>query len=349
MVHRLILMSLFVWTLFLSNFMAHAETRLFVPEFTVGPQANTQFLLINANAHDSQVDLWAFSSKGELLGQVRLGLKPHSTRAITVREAFGLDGMEVKGWLGAVSAEGNIQISYQRTGRASSESAPSSDAVEGIFKEIVLGLLNRSGEVLRLSNPNSFQAHVIANGLDQNGRFVGRHAFTIEPFAQTEINVEPTLGDGVKGVDLFSDADLLSAVGAEFQRSNSARDVATVAEADELALVIKSEQSVGAYQVTLNYDPKSTQLSSEDIAGGTAEGFNTRPLVVRIDNSVGSLTLASFQVGSRPAGELDVARVRVRRNMDSPAQFGMHADEVTDLAGNSILGPGVDISLIRTQ
>ncbi len=332
MVHRLILMSLFVWTLFLSNFMAHAETRLFVPEFTVGPQANTQFLLINANARDSQVDLWAFSSKGELLGQVRLGLKPHSTRAITVREAFGLDGMEVKGWLGAVSAEGNIQISYQRTGRASSESAPSSDAVEGIFKEIVLGLLNRSGEVLRLSNPNSFQAHVIANGLDQNGRFVGRHAFTIEPFAQTEINVEPTLGDGVKGVDLFSDADLLSAVGAEFQRSNSARDVATVAEADELALVIKSEQ-----------------LSSEDIAGGTAEGFNTRPLVVRIDNSVGSLTLASFQVGSRPAGELDVARVRVRRNMDSPAQFGMHADEVTDLAGNSILGPGVDISLIRTQ
>jgi len=99
----------------------------------------------------------------------------------------------------------------------------------------------------------------------------------------------------------------------------------------------------------LNYDPKSTQLSSEDIAGGTAEGFNTRPLVVRIDNSVGSLTLASFQVGSRPAGELDVARVRVRRNMDSPAQFGMHADEVTDLAGNSILGPGVDINLIRTQ
>jgi len=330
-----------------SSLIAHAEIRLFVPEFTVGPQADTQFLITNANVRDSHLELWAFTSKGELLGQVEIGLKPHTTRAITVKEAFGLQGMEVTGWLGAVSTEGDIQISYQHTGSTDNASSGSSDAVEVVSKEVTLGLPGPSREVLRVSNPNPFPAHVVLNGLDQDGVLVGNYALTIAPFAQTKMEVQPALGNAVKRVAVFSDSTVLPAVGDESQSSNAAPEYATLTVVDDMALVITSTQSVGAYQVTLRYDPKLIQFSSGDIAGGTAAGFNTRPLVVRIDNSLGSLTLASFQVGSSQTGKLDVAHIRVRRNPDTQVQFGMQIDEVTDLVGNGIRS-GVDVQLSRT-
>ena len=50
-----------IWALVLTAMLAHwanAETRLFVPQFSYGPQQDTQLLLLNSNDGDSTVDPW---------------------------------------------------------------------------------------------------------------------------------------------------------------------------------------------------------------------------------------------------------------------------------------------------
>jgi hypothetical protein len=99
----------------------------------------------------------------------------------------------------------------------------------------------------------------------------------------------------------------------------------------------------------LQYDPKTLQFDPDDIRGGSGEGFDTKPLVVNIDNTSGKLTLASFQVGASPSGLLDVARLRVRRSMESNLGFRITVDEVTDAAGNSLVRSNIDVGLVRTR
>src|SRR6266850_547466 len=338
--YRLVRISSFVLAaVFAYGLAASAETRLFVPHFTIGPEGDLQFLAINANERDSRLDLWAFTSAGNLVGQVQLALKAHSTRTFTMKEAFSLPGAELKGWMGAVSTDENIQVSYRRIGGSLDESGSSAiDAVEWVSRETTLDFRNPPREVLRLSNPNSFAAHVTVNGRGESGVSIGTHALTIAPFAQTEINVRRVFGDSVKDASVSSTAEIVSSTRAEYDVIESIRDVPSAVVPEALALMINSDRGVGAYQVTVQFDPKSVQFNAEDIGGGSAEGFDTKPLVVNIDNANGKLTMASFQVGHKQAGQLLVARVRVRRRPGADVRFGIHVEEVTDIMGNSILG-----------
>ena len=63
---------------------ANAETRLFVPQFSYGPQQDIQLLLLNSNERDSTVDLWAFTSEGRLVGQFQVAVPGKSTRSLTL-------------------------------------------------------------------------------------------------------------------------------------------------------------------------------------------------------------------------------------------------------------------------
>src|SRR5262245_27561520 len=96
---------------------ALADTRLFVPAFSSGNGEDTQLLLANNNDHPSKVDLWTFSSNGSLLGQVQLTLAAHSTKSLTMSQALHLARRgSIKGWIGAVSPDAGIQMSYVRLG-----------------------------------------------------------------------------------------------------------------------------------------------------------------------------------------------------------------------------------------
>ena len=94
---------------------ANAETRLFVPQFSSGPQQETQLLLVNSNKHDSQIDLWAFTPDGHLAGQSQVTVPGNSTRSLTLKEAFQL-GEPLSGWLAALSNDDGIGLSYSLTG-----------------------------------------------------------------------------------------------------------------------------------------------------------------------------------------------------------------------------------------
>src|SRR5689334_5250875 len=80
-----------------------AETRLFIPHFHFSSSDDTQLLIANSGDRDATLDFWAFTQRGELLGQYQMPVKAHGTRALTLGDAFQLK-TEANGWIGAVSS-----------------------------------------------------------------------------------------------------------------------------------------------------------------------------------------------------------------------------------------------------
>jgi hypothetical protein len=113
-----------------------------------------------------------------------------------------------------------------------------------------------------------------------------------------------------------------------------------------LSLVIDKNGPVGAYQVLLRFDPTAVQFSEDDILGGSAAGFTSKPLAVSIDNLTGELRIASFQVGNTPQGTVDVAHILVRPTQPSQLQFGLTVEEITDLEGNSQIDSTAGVRLV---
>lgn len=88
----------------------------------------------------------------------------------------------------------------------------------------------------------------------------------------------------------------------------------------------------------ISFDPRVMQFSAKNVEGGSAEGFDSKPLVVNIDNIAGQMTIGSFQVGAQPSGRAAVARLKVIRSSAHNARFGIRVDEITDIAGKSLVG-----------
>jgi len=116
-----------------------------------------------------------------------------------------------------------------------------------------------------------------------------------------------------------------------------------------IGVFVDSQQPVGAFQLMLHYDPKVIRFSNADITGGSAAGFDTKPIAIGIDNDAGLLHLASFQVGQQPSGRLEVARLRVSAPAKALVRFGIDVEEVTDLKGESILQTLPVVRLIAIQ
>jgi hypothetical protein len=329
---------------------ANAETRLFVPHFSSGPQQETQLLLVNSNEHESRIDLWAFTPDGHLAGQSQVTVPGNSTRSLTLKEAFQLSE-PLSGWLGAVSNDDGIGLSYSLSGdRDGISTTESHDAVAWTSKVFHETLANAKRQTVGISNPNAFPAQVIVNGLDPDDRVVARRAFTLAPFAQIEQGVENLIGSDSVRLDMLANADVVATLrhGSPPIR-RAPRKPAAMTNSHELALVVETSSALGAYQVTLQFDPQVVQLSAEDVAGGLAEGFESRPLVVNVDNATGRITLASFQVGSHPTGRMTVARISFSTRAAPASPFLVHVDEVTNSAGQSLDAAEVAVSLARLK
>lgn len=314
-----------------------AETRFFVPEFHVGAGTDTQLLMNNKEDVDATVDIWAFSRDGQLVGQAQLGLKARATKSFTVSELFGSDHATT-GWLAVFSSTNSSEMSYRLIGMGSQSEAQEAETVPS--RQAMLD--TASGQVLRISNPSSIRNTVTARKVDENGSFAGLQEVSIEPFGQAEL----ALDSSNQRLELSGTGEFLSFIGekhpevVEHAKENSGRD-------SRVALIIDSEVPLGAFQVLLQFDPKVLTFSSDDIDGGTAEGFDSKPLAIGIDNAAGEIRIASFQVGNHPVGQIDVAHLRLRASGNTPAGFGLRVEEVTDLRGESILRNRPTIRLTR--
>jgi hypothetical protein len=99
--------------------------------------------------------------------------------------------------------------------------------------------------------------------------------------------------------------------------------------------------------VLLHFDPGAIQFSPDDILGGSADGFTSKPLAINIDNISGELRIASFQLGSTPQGSVDVAHIRLRPVQPLESGLGLNVEEITDLEGQSELNSITSVRLVR--
>ena len=319
-----------------------AETRLFVPQFRYSAGEDTQFLLANSNDHEVTLDLWAFTSDGRWLGQMQLAIGANSTRAVTLGEAFGLTEETLTGWVGAVSSDDGLQLSYSWVGNTVESFEAETAAASGID----LSVRDAAGDVIRISNPNAVAANAVVTGRDLSGGYVGVRELEIDPFAQRELAVS-SLFDGTAGrLEIAANVDILAGVSEATELNGDVASSSGDASDTPMDLQIQTDVALGAYQVTLRFDPDLVTFSSKDVTGGSAEGFESQPLVVRIDNVAGEMTIGSFQVGGTPAGQLVVARVNVSAANGMAPRFDLHIDEITDLEGLSLGGSQLAVGLI---
>ncbi len=318
---------------------AFAETRLFVPDFKIGTGFDAQLLISNNTDRDATVDIWAFLNNGKLLGQSQLRMHPHAIESLTVRDVFGPQPDEGSGWLAAVSTSDGIQMSYNLLG----QSAEPRDAESWPKRELTLDIPQAGEYAVRVINTSSVASNVTVRHKDATGRFLKLQELPIGPFQQLELPRE-TLRDAVH-VDVLADSDVLAAVVATNVKRRPRLE--NVVDDGTLSLVIDGNAPIGAYQVLLHFDPTAIQFSPDDILGGSADGFTSKPLAINIDNISGELRIASFQLGSRPQGSVDVAHIRLRSIQPAKSGFGLKVEEVSDLQGFSELNSISSVRLVR--
>jgi len=318
-----------------------AQGRLFVPDFRLGAGLDTQLVISNNNDQDASVDLSAFLKTGELLGQEQLRVKAHGIRSLTLREVFESHSSETTGWLAVVSHADGIQMSYSLLG----DRTEYHEAEAWPKRELALDIQQERKQVIRLSNTSSLGNTVTLRGKDETGRFLGLQELHIGPFQQLELPIE-ALRDSPDHIDVIATSDILATVGENTSGART-RVAEELADDGTLGLVIDSDGPVGAYQVLLRFDPTIVRFSQDDILGGSAAGFDSRPLAVTMDNASGQLRVASFQIGNEPQGSVDVAHIRVRLLRPSTLQFGITVEEITDLQGHSQIDSTAGVKLVR--
>ncbi len=323
---------------------ASAETRLFVPEFRMGGGLDTQLLITNGSDRDASVDVWAFM-KGSLLGQQQLLMRAHATRSLTLSEVFGSSSVESSGWLAAVSNADDIQMSYHVLG----DESESRDAEAWPNREAILDIPQGARQVVRLLNTGSVANKVTVRRIDDAGAFAGLQEVTIAPFQQIELSRESL--QNATHIEVLATSDVLATVGENASIDKVRLNAETAATTDDglLSLVIDRSSPLGAYQVLLRFDPHIVQFSQDDILGGSAAGFTSKPVAVNIDNVSGRLRIASFQVGSGPQGSADVAHIRLRSSLPAKLQFGLKVEEITDVQGRSELKSTDSVRLVRLK
>jgi hypothetical protein len=246
------------------------------------------------------------------------------------------------GWVGAVSSDDGLQLSYSWVGNTvESFEAETADA-----SGIDLSVQDSADDVLRISNPNAVVANAVVTGRDLSGGYVGVREVSVGPFGQTEVAVS-TLFDGSAGrLEIAANVDILAGVGEATELDGGVASSDGDSQDARMDLQIQTDAALGAYQVTLYFDPELVTFSPKDVTGGSAEGFESQPLVVRIDNVAGEITIGSFQVGGSPAGQLVVARVNVPAANGMAPRFDLQIDEITDLEGSSLGGPELAVGLV---
>jgi hypothetical protein len=308
------------------------ETRLFIPRFIHSGDQDTEILLSNSQDQSAAVSLWAFTASGALLGEHVVLVPGHGTRSLSIGEAFALGLPPVEGWIGLASDQGGIDVSYAITGKR----AESFEAQSWGSRELNLQLKQNAAGLVRILNPNPFATRISVRRRDTEGHFAGMQELNIGPFAQVAVPAA-TDSSGATNLEVSADADVLTSLDLASIPSGSAR--ATLHDTDNIVLrpvAIDSAVPVGAYQILVKFDPATVQFSSEDVLGGTAPGFDTKPLVVNIDNERGRLLLASFQIGASPHGIIVVAFLRLSQ-IASHQPFIMEVEELADLKGTSLV------------
>jgi hypothetical protein len=106
-------------------------------------------------------------------------------------------------------------------------------------------------------------------------------------------------------------------------------------------VVIDSPQAVGAYQLTITYDPKVVRLNRDNVTGGTGAGFTKQPVMVVEDNATGQVFISSLQIGDTPTGRFTVASLGF-----TPVAAGTTTLIVSDAVRTDPLGDRLPVGTI---
>ena len=159
-------------------------------------------------------------------------------------------------------------------------------------------------QLVRITNPSALPAEVTLRSTDASGAFLALEEVTVARFAHLDISIRSTEDSRVSRVVVTSNADVLVRIDEVGTTPSEPRHALDPSEEHWLELVIESEQSIGAYQVTLRFDPSLIRFSTNDITAGSSPGFDTKPLVVGVDNVAGELTIGCFRLATGPVAEL---------------------------------------------
>ena len=110
-------------------------------------------------------------------------------------------------------------------------------------------------------------------------------------------------------------------------------------------VTISTATAVGAYQVTIGYDPNILKLIPSGVTGGTGAGFTGTPTVVNIDNTAGTVSINAFQTGNSPTGTFTVANLAFIPLSDGTSNLSLVVNVLTDTLGSDLTIPPAQVTL----
>ena len=157
--------------------------------------------------------------------------------------------------------------------------------------------------------------------------------FNVDNTAPTTVLTEPAdgstfRGNGVTLTATATDVGGTGVAGVEFLIDGQNLGFNTAPTSVDVT--ITSTTAVGAYQVTIGYDPNILKLIPSGVTGGTGAGFTGTPTVVNIDNTAGTVTINAFQTGNSPTGTFTVANLAFIPLSDGTSNLSLVVNVLTD-------------------
>ena len=152
--------------------------------------------------------------------------------------------------------------------------------------------------------------------------------------ASGEATIVATLG-GTNGTNTFT-ATVSGLTGSPVTFTGTAKTLTSTPATVDVQIA-SGATVIGSYQVTINYDPNVVQVQANtNVSGGTGTGFTGNPTTINFNDTAGTLTLNTFQVGNSPAGNFTVARVTFIPIRGGTVTLTTSAVTVTDGSGDDV-------------
>jgi hypothetical protein len=144
--------------------------------------------------------------------------------------------------------------------------------------------------------------------------------------------------------DAAVDGDVSVSVGSAVSNKKTFRTASAVVPGF-VDVIVSSTSAVGSYEVTIGYDKNIIQLSTDNVAGGTGNGFTGKPSKITIDNANGTVKIGHLQQGQSPTGTFTVARLAFTGVAVGVSNLTLTVTELKDSAGNGIARPPAEVRL----
>ena len=160
--------------------------------------------------------------------------------------------------------------------------------------------------------------------------------------ASGQATIVATLG-GSNGTNTFT-ATVSGLSGSPVTFTGTAKTL-TITPATVDVTIASGSTVIGGYQVTINYDPTVVQVQANtNVSGGTGAGFTGNPTTINFNDTAGTLTLNTFQMGNLPDGNFTVAQVTFIPIRGGPVTLTTSGVAVVDTEGEDVSAAFLSLS-----